>query len=60
MKQTEFIYGGDYYPEQWLDTPEILKQDIEYMKSAHINAVILGVFSWSTLEPQEGVFEFGC
>lgn len=59
MKQTGFIYGGDYNPEQWLDTPEILKQDIEYMKAAHINEVILGVFSWSTLEPQEGVFEFG-
>lgn len=58
MKQTGFIYGGDYNPEQWLDTPEILKQDIEYMKAAHINEVTLGVFSWSALEPQEGVYEF--
>lgn len=58
MKQTGFIYGGDYNPEQWLDTPEILKQDIEYMKAAHINEVTLGVFSWSVLEPQEGVYEF--
>lgn len=24
MNQTGFIYGGDYNPEQWLDTPEIL------------------------------------
>lgn len=58
MRQTEFIYGGDYNPEQWLDTPEILKQDIEYMKAAHINEVTLGVFSWSTLEPREGIYEF--
>ena len=27
------------------------------MKKAHVNTVTLGVFSWSTLEPQEGVFE---
>lgn len=58
MKLTEFIYGGDYNPEQWLDTPEILKQDIEYMKAAHINEVTLGMFSWSTLEPCEGIYEF--
>lgn len=58
MKQTGFIYGGDYNPEQWLDSPEILKQDIEYMKAAHINEVTLGVFSWSTLEPREGVYQF--
>lgn len=56
MKQTGFIYGGDYNPEQWLDSPEILKQDIEYMKAAHINEVTLGVFSWSTLEPYEGEY----
>lgn len=58
MNQTGFIYGGDYNPEQWLDSPEILKQDIEYMKAAHINEVTLGVFSWSTLEPQDGVYQF--
>lgn len=58
MKQTGLIYGGDYNPEQWLDTPEILKQDIEYMKEAHINEVTLGVFSWSTLEPEEGNYQF--
>lgn len=58
MNQTGFIYGGDYNPEQWLDTPEILKQDIEYMKAAHINEVTLGVFSWSTLEPQDDVYRF--
>lgn len=58
MEQRGFIYGGDYNPEQWLDSPEILKQDIEYMKAAHINEVTLGVFSWSTLEPQDGVYQF--
>lgn len=58
MDQKGFIYGGDYNPEQWLDCPEILKQDLEYMKAAHINEVTLGIFTWSTLEPQDGVYEF--
>lgn len=58
MKQKKLLYGGDYYPEQWLDMPEILKQDIEYMKKANINVVSLGVFAWSALEPREGVYEF--
>lgn len=58
MEQTGFIYGGDYNPEQWLDSPEILEKDIEYMKAAHINKVTLGVFAWSTLEPQEGNYQF--
>lgn len=50
------IYGGDYNPEQWLDRPDILKQDLILMQKAHINTVTLGVFSWSMLEPQEGIF----
>ena len=33
MNQSGFIYGGDYNPEQWLAMPEILEQDIEYMKA---------------------------
>ena len=52
----QFIYGGDYNPEQWLDRPDILARDLEMMQKARINTVTLGVFSWSTLEPEEGVF----
>lgn len=52
-----FIHGGDYNPEQWLDRPDILKKDIEMMKEAHMNCATLGVFSWSVLEPEEGVFD---
>lgn len=58
MNHTEFIYGGDYNPEQWLDSPEILKKDIAYMKAAHMNEVTMGVFSWSTLETADGVYHF--
>lgn len=54
MKQ--ICYGGDYNPEQWLDEPDILEKDIQYMKEAGINTVTLGVFSWSLLEPEEGTY----
>ena len=50
------LYGGDYNPEQWLDQPEILEKDLDYLKKAHINTVTLGMFSWSALEPEEGEY----
>lgn len=53
----KMLHGGDYNPEQWLDSPEILEKDVEYFKKAGINEVTLGVFSWSTLEPEEGKFQ---
>lgn len=56
MQGLRLLHGGDYNPEQWLDRPDILAQDIELMKKARVNTVTLGVFSWSTLEPQEGVY----
>lgn len=54
----QFLHGGDYNPEQWLNHPEILETDIAYFKKAHINTVTLGMFSWSVLEPDEGVYQF--
>ncbi len=54
-----FLHGGDYNPDQWLDRPDILEADVRMMKKAHVNAVSLGIFSWSRLEPEEGVYDFG-
>ena len=54
----KMLHGGDYNPEQWLDSPEILKKDIEYFKKAKINEVSVGIFSWAVLEPEEGKYEF--
>ena len=56
MQLDKLLHGGDYNPEQWLDRPDILAQDVELMEKAHVNVVTLGVFSWSTIEPQEGEF----
>lgn len=52
------IYGADYNPEQWADYPEILEQDMELMKSARVNEMSVGIFSWTFLEPEEGKYDF--
>lgn len=52
------IHGGDYNPEQWLHMPEVLAEDIRLMKLAGCNAMSVGIFSWSALEPEEGTFTF--
>jgi beta-galactosidase len=49
-------YGGDYNPEQW--PREVWLEDIELMKSAGINLVSIGIFSWVLLEPREGEYDF--
>lgn len=55
----EILHGGDYNPEQWLDRPDILEEDLVLMKKAGVNVVTLGVFSWSCLEKEEGIYQFG-
>ncbi|NLW60604.1 MAG: beta-galactosidase [Firmicutes bacterium] len=57
-KLTRFIHGADYNPDQWLDYPEILAEDLRLMNLANCNAVSVGIFAWAALEPEEGRFEF--
>ena len=52
------LHGGDYNPDQWLDRPDILADDLKLMKHAHTNTFSVGIFAWSALEPEEGVFTF--
>lgn len=56
-KLNQILYGADYNPDQWLDRPDILEKDVEYMKEAGINCVTINIFGWSTLEPSEGRYE---
>lgn len=51
-------HGGDYNPDQWLDRSDILDEDIRLMKLAGCNLMSVGIFAWSALEPEEGVFTF--
>ncbi|MBR5308704.1 MAG: beta-galactosidase [Clostridia bacterium] len=52
------VHGGDYNPDQWLEFPEVLEDDIRLLKGAGINSVSVGIFAWAALEPQEGVYTF--
>jgi len=58
QKPGGLLHGGDYNPDQWLDRPDILQEDIRLMKKAGINTVTLGVFAWSAYEKEEGIYTF--
>lgn len=55
-KNTEIIFGGDYFPEQW--PQETWKEDIRLMKQANVNMVSIGIFSWALIQPDENTFTF--
>lgn len=54
MKQ--LLFGAAYYDEYM--PYERLDKDVEMMKKAGINIVRIAESTWSTCEPQEGVFDF--
>lgn len=56
MKFNEILYGAAYYYEYL--PYDRLNQDIAMMKAANINVVRIGESTWSTYEPQEGIFDF--
>ena len=51
------LYGGDYNPDQWLEYPDILEEDIRLMKEAGINTVSMAMFSWAKLETDDGIYD---
>lgn len=57
-KVVSLLHGADYNPEQWENYPGIIDSDIAMMQQAKCNVMSVGIFSWSKLEPQEGVFNF--
>lgn len=52
------VHGGDYNPDQWLQYPDVLSEDMRLMKLSHCNEMTLGIFAWAALEPEEGKFNF--
>lgn len=53
---SQLLYGVAYYDE-YMPTDR-LTQDIELMQAAGINVVRIAESTWSTHEPQPGVFDF--
>lgn len=49
-------FGGDYNPEQW--PMEVRMEDIALMGEAGVSIVSLAIFSWATIEPREGRYEW--
>jgi len=56
--EDRLLHGGDYNPDQWLNQPDILANDISLMGKAKTNTYSIGIFAWAALEPEEGVFNF--
>ncbi len=57
-KARHLLHGGDYNPDQWLDVPDVLQEDLRLMRLAHTNTYSIGIFAWSALEPTENQFTF--
>lgn len=55
-KQDHLFYGVAYYDEYM--PYERLQKDIDMMKDANINFVRIAESTWSTVEPQDGVYDF--
>ena len=53
-----FLHGGDYNPDQWLTTPEVIDRDFELMPKAGCNAFSVGIFAWTMYEREEGKYTF--
>lgn len=51
-----FLFGVDYYPEQWPESDWEL--DAQRMQAAGVNVVRMGEFGWSEMEPTEGKYDF--
>ena len=56
IQQDRIYFGGDYNPEQWDEAT--IELDMKLFEQAHVNMVVLPVFGWAKLEPQEGVYDF--
>ena len=52
----ELLYGAAYYDEYM--PYDRLEKDVAMMKKAGINTIRIAESTWSTCEPQEGVFDF--
>src|SRR5271154_2683858 len=50
------LLGAAWYPEQWPESQ--WDADLAKMEAANIHLVRVGEFAWSTMEPEEGKYDF--
>lgn len=55
MKE-ELLFGAAYYPEYM--PYDRVDEDLKMMKKAGMNVIRIAESTWSTLEPEEGIFDF--
>ena len=53
-----FVHGADYNPEQWTFDKSVWDEDMRLMDLANCNEMTVGIFSWATIEPEEGKYDF--
>lgn len=56
MNNSDLLFGVAYYAEYM--PYDRIEKDIHMMKNAGMNVIRIAESTWSTLEPQEGIFDF--
>ncbi len=56
MKKEKLMFGVAYYPEYM--SFDRMEKDFEMMENAGINTIRVAESTWSTLEPEDGRFDF--
>ena len=56
MKKEKLMFGVAYYPEYM--PSDRMERDFEMMRDAGINTIRVAESTWSTLEPEDGRFDF--
>jgi beta-galactosidase len=51
-----FLFGVDYYPEQWPES--YWEDDARRMREAGVTVARMAEFAWYLMEPREGVYDF--
>ena len=56
MQTSKIYYGAAYYDEYM--PYDRIEEDFSMMEAAGMNVIRIAESTWSTWEPQEGVFDF--